>query len=39
MKAVEISLALDQYKSNLRSEALLNSALLHVLNDNKPKQQ
>ncbi|MDI3247703.1 MULTISPECIES: hypothetical protein [unclassified Pseudomonas] len=38
MKAVEISLALDQYKSNLRSEALLNSALLNVLNDSKPKQ-
>ena len=38
IQAVATSLALDQYKSNLRTEALWNSALLHRLNDSKPKQ-
>ena len=38
MQAVSISLALDQYKSDLRREQLLQSALLHSVNDSKPKQ-
>lgn len=38
LKAVATSLALDQYKSNLRQEVLLQNALLHTINDSKPKQ-
>jgi hypothetical protein len=38
IQAVAISLQLDQYKSDLRHEALLQNALLHTINDSKPKQ-
>lgn len=38
LQAVATSLALDQYKSALRQEALLQSALLHTINNRKPKQ-
>lgn len=38
IQAVAISLQLDQYKSDLRHEALLQNALLHIINDSKPKQ-
>ena len=37
IQAVAISLQLDQYKSDLRHEALLQNALLHTINDSKPK--
>lgn len=39
IKAVSASLALDKYKSDLRTEALLQTALLHALNKNAPKKQ
>jgi hypothetical protein len=39
IKAVSASLALDQYKSDLRKESLLQTALFHELNKATPKQQ
>lgn len=39
MQAVAASLALDQFKSDLRREGLLQSALLHRLNSSEPKQK
>lgn len=38
IKAVSTSLALDKLKSDLRTEALLQTALLHTLNKEKPKK-